>query len=192
MHLHHLTMWQLELLPWYAFVLVWVVAALWAKSAKVEEPISSRLAYGSLMAAGFYLLFSRGLHFGILSSRFVATEQWIQIAGIALTWAGVGLAIWARFILGDNWSAKVTRKVGHELVRTGPYSVVRHPIYTGLTLSTMGTALFVGEWRGVVAVVLVLASESIKARREEKFMVEEFGETYQQYRKETWFIVPGF
>jgi protein-S-isoprenylcysteine O-methyltransferase Ste14 len=86
----------------------------------------------------------------------------------------------------------VTRKVDHELIRSGPYAFVRHPIYSGLLLATIGTAIFVGQWRGLIAVPLVLLSESIKAKREEQFMIEEFGETYQQYREQTWFIAPGF
>ena len=192
MNLYHLTLWQVELIPWYIFVVVWIVAGLWVKSTKASEPLSSRLAYGSLMAAGFYLLFSRKPPFGLLGTRFISDEHWVLIAAIVLTFAGTGLSIWARLILGENWSAKVTRKVDHELIRSGPYAFVRHPIYSGLLLATIGTAIFVGEYRGLVAVPLVLLSESIKARREERFMIEEFGQTYQEYREQTWFIVPGF
>lgn len=192
MNLHHLTMWQIELIPWYLFVIVWIVAGLWVKSTKAAEPLSSRLAYGSLMAVGFYLLFSRRPAVGLLGARFITNAHWISVAAIVLTFAGVGLSIWARLILGENWSAKVTRKVDHELIRSGPYAFVRHPIYSGLLLATIGTAIFVGEYRGLIAVPLVLLSESIKARREERFMIEEFGQTYQEYREQTWFIVPGF
>lgn len=192
MNLHHLTLWQIELIPWYIFVVVWIVAGLWVKTTKASEPLSSRLAYGSLMAAGFYLLFSHKPPFGLLGTRFISDSHSVLIAAIVLTFAGVALSIWARLILGENWSAKVTRKVDHELIRSGPYAFVRHPIYSGLLLATIGTAIFVGEYRGLVAVPLVLLSESIKARREERFMIEEFGQTYQEYREQTWFIVPGF
>jgi protein-S-isoprenylcysteine O-methyltransferase Ste14 len=191
MNLHHLTLWQIELIPWYLFVIVWIVASLWVKTTKAAEPLMSRLAYGSLMALGFYLLFSRRA-FGILGTRFITDAEWLAVAGIVLTFGGVALSIWARLILGENWSAKVTRKVDHELIRSGPYAFVRHPIYSGLLLATIGTAIFVGQWRGLIAVPLVLLSESIKAKREEQFMIEEFGETYQQYREQTWFIAPGF
>jgi protein-S-isoprenylcysteine O-methyltransferase Ste14 len=189
---HHLTLWQIELIPWYLFVIVWIVAGLWVKTTKAAEPLSSRLAYGSLMAAGFYLLFSHHPRFGLLGARFISDAHWVLLPAIVLTFAGTGLSIWARLILGENWSAKVTRKVDHELIRSGPYAFVRHPIYSGLLLATIGTAIFVGEYRGLVAVPLVLLSESIKARREERFMIEEFGQTYQEYREQTWFIVPGF
>lgn len=192
MNLHHLTPWQIELVPWYVLVIVWIVASLWVKTTKAAEPLISRLAYGSLMALGFYLLFSQRSAAGLLGTRFIRDSQWVAIAGIVFTFAGVALSVWARIILGENWSAKVTRKVGHELIRSGPYAFVRHPIYSGLLLASIGTAIFIGEWRGLLAIPLVLVSESIKARREERFMVEEFGESYERYREQTWFIVPGF
>jgi protein-S-isoprenylcysteine O-methyltransferase Ste14 len=86
----------------------------------------------------------------------------------------------------------VTRKIDHQLVKSGPYAFVRHPIYSGLLLATIGTAIFVGEWRGVLAIPLILASESIKARREEQFMAAEFGDDYEEYRRETGFLIPGW
>ena len=192
MSLRHMTVWQIELLPWYAFVAVWVVAALWVKTTKEAEPVSLRLAYGSLMAAGFYLLFSERLPLGVLAGRFVGKSDWIATVGIALTFAGVGLSIWARIILGRNWSGKVTRKVDHQLIRSGPYAFVRHPIYSGLLLAAIGTATVVGEWRAVLGIALILASESIKARREEQFMSAEFGDSYEEYRRGTWFLIPGW
>lgn len=192
MNSHHLTLWQIELIPWYVFVLVWIVASLWVKTTKAAEPLLSRLAYGSLMSVGFYLLFSHRPLLRLLEIRFIADARWVSIAGIGLTFAGVALSIWARLILGENWSAKVTRKVDHELVRSGPYAFVRHPIYSGLLLATVGTAIFVGEYRGLLAVPLVLLSENIKARREEQFMLAEFGDAYAQYRDETGFLIPGW
>lgn len=191
MNLHHLTLWQIELIPWYLFVIVWVVAGLWVKTTKTAEPLSSRLTYGSLMAAGFYLLFSHRPLVGLLGRRFIKDAHGILIAAIVLTFAGVTLSIWARLILGENWSARVTRKVDHDLIRSGPYAFVRHPIYSGLLLASIGTAIFIGEWRGVVAIPLILLSETVKARREEKFMLAEFGDAYSQYRNDTGFLIPG-
>ena len=192
MSFEHMTVWQIELLPWYAFVAVWVVAAFWVKATKQAEPLSSRFGYGLLMAAGFYLLFSERLPLGVLAGRFVGKSDWIATVGIALTFAGVGLSIWARIILGRNWSGKVTRKVDHQLIRSGPYAFVRHPIYSGLLLAAIGTATVVGEWRAVLGIALILASESIKARREEQFMSAEFGDSYEEYRRGTWFLIPGW
>jgi protein-S-isoprenylcysteine O-methyltransferase Ste14 len=192
MHLPHLTLWQIELLPWYVFIIVWIVAGFWVKTTKASEPLLSRLAYGSLLTLGFYLLFSQRAAVGFLGARFVGTAEWIALTGVALTFAGTALSIWARIILGENWSARVTRKVGHELIRSGPYAVVRHPIYSGLLLASIGTAIVVGEWRGVLAIPLIFLSEIVKAKREERFMLAEFGDVYAQYKKQTGFIVPGF
>jgi len=190
--LRHMTVWQIELLPWYAFVAVWVVAALWVKATKQAETMSSRLAYSSLMAAGFYLIFSERLPLGVLGGRFVSTADWIAMFGIVLTIAGVGLSIWARIILGKNWSGQITRKVDHQLIRSGPYAFVRHPIYSGLLLAAIGTATVVGEWKAVLGIPFILASECIKARREERFMSAEFGDAYEEYRRGTWFLIPGW
>jgi protein-S-isoprenylcysteine O-methyltransferase Ste14 len=192
MRFDNLTLWQIELLPWYAFLIVWLVASIQVKASKVTEPLESRVVHGVLFTLGFYLLFARSFHYGILDARFVPPLHWLQVVGIVLTCAGVGLAIWARLILGENWSARVVRKVGHELIRTGPYAYVRHPIYSGLSLAVAGTALVVGEWRGLVALLLILVAESVKAKREEQFMLAEFGETYRQYQQETGFLIPGF
>jgi protein-S-isoprenylcysteine O-methyltransferase Ste14 len=190
MRLANLTLWQIELLPWYAFLIVWLVAGFWVKSSKVTEPVEQRLVHGILFIVGFFLLFSRSFQFGVLNARFVPPLHSLQVTGVALTCAGATLAIWARLILGENWSARVTRKIGHELIRTGPYAYVRHPVYSGLSLAVAGTALFIGEWRGLVALVLVLVAESLKAKREEQFMLAEFGENYQQYQQETGFLIP--
>jgi protein-S-isoprenylcysteine O-methyltransferase Ste14 len=188
----HLTIWQVELLPWYAFLIAWAVGAIWVKPVKVSEPAEGRRWQTILLTAGFLLLFSPWLAAGVLGERFVAQRHWVETMGIGLTSAGSGLAIWARAILGENWSARVTRKVGHELIRRGPYAYVRHPIYSGLALAVIGTAMVVGEWRGLIAIPLIIIAESMKARREEQYMVAEFGEGYEQYRRETGFLVPGW
>ncbi len=88
------------------------------------------------------------------------------------------------------WSARVTLKEGHQLIRTGPYAFVRHPIYTGMFLGATGAALVAGEWRGIVAVILLLAAHSLKALREEALLTREFGDEYSYYRKHTGFLFP--
>ena len=100
------------------------------------------------------------------------------------------MAIWARVALGRNWSGTVTIKQYHQLIRTGPYSVVRHPIYSGLLLALLGTALAVGETRGLVALAGAFLMGIFKARTEERFMIEQFGSQYEDYRKRTKALVP--
>jgi protein-S-isoprenylcysteine O-methyltransferase len=122
--------------------------------------------------------------------RFVpGTAAW-QMAGAAITVAGVAVAVWARFYLGKNWSATVTVKQEHELIRSGPYSVVRHPIYSGFLLAILGTAIYEGELKGLFALVLASVTWKIKSLHEEAFMEAEFGAHYTQYKRDVKSLVP--
>ena len=98
--------------------------------------------------------------------------------------------MWARVHLGRNWSGIVTVKEGHELITGGPYAIVRHPIYTGLLLAFIGSALARGEWRGVLAVAVVLAALWRKLGLEERWMREQFGSAYQAYSQRVAALVP--
>ena len=184
------TLWQIHLCAWYVFLIVWGIAALKQKADKATEPLPNRLLYGAYLTFGFYLLFSRHVPFRALHERFVPDVHWIGVSGVALTYAGVASAIWSRFILADNWSARITLKVGHQLIRSGPYAYVRHPIYFGILLASFGTALLVGEWRGLLAIALVMVAFTMKARREEAYMSAEFGEGYTHYQQSTGFLLP--
>ena len=187
-----LTLWQPELVPWYVFVLYWAVSFLGVKQTKIEQDPLERAAHVAAMAIAFILLFTQSWRIGPLGSRFAPESTRLQELGIVLTWLGITVAIWARRSLGQYWSARVTLKVDHQLIRSGPYAYVRHPIYTGLLLATAGTALVVGEWRGVLAVALTLVAFSHKARKEEALLSAEFGDQYQEYRRHTGFLTPRF
>src|SRR5262245_4386445 len=128
------TLGQIELLPWYAIAIVWAVAALWIKPDKATEPLGARLFNVICIGFALMLLFSRSLPTGALHRRFVTFSASLERLGIALTYMGSALAIWARLILGENWSSRVNLKVGHQLIRSGPYAYVRHPIYGGFLL----------------------------------------------------------
>lgn len=172
-----LTLCQIELIPWYAVVAYWAITCVGAKRTKTAEKFSDRLTTLVPMILGFVLLFYPKSRVGFLGSGFVSPDLWIAwAAGVLLTSLGVAVTIWAGHCLGEYWSARVTLKEGHELIRSGPYRFVRHPIYTGMLLGAAGTALVVGEWRGVLAVALVLAAHCRKAVREEALLATEFGE----------------
>ncbi|MCB9166394.1 MAG: isoprenylcysteine carboxylmethyltransferase family protein [Flavobacteriales bacterium] len=109
---------------------------------------------------------------------------------LAIAVAGGFVACWSRYVLGRNWSLTVQRKQGHQLVQHGPYSIIRHPIYTGLLLLFTGNALIVGDYRAILAVVIVLLSFRLKIRNEETLMAATFGAEYDTYRRRTKALVP--
>jgi protein-S-isoprenylcysteine O-methyltransferase Ste14 len=117
----------------------------------------------------------------------VPARYWLALALVA---AGLGFTVWARLHLGRNWSGTVTQKQGHELVRSGPYALVRHPIYTGLLAALLGSAIALGEPRGFLGVFIVLGAFWRKLRIEEGFMRELFPGQYARYMTEVPALVP--
>ncbi len=175
---------------WIVFLVTWMVWAIKNKPVQQRESVSSRLSYTVFVVVGFYLVFSvKALQPWMRLHLFPANRA-AEILGVVLTAAGIGFAIWARAYLGGNWSGTVTVKVGHQLVRTGPYRWVRHPIYTGLILALVGTALERRQVRGVIAVVLVYAGFKMKSKIEERAMTSTFGAEYADYSRTTGAIVP--
>lgn len=187
-----LTLWKIALIPWYVFASVWAITALRVKRTKAREKSADRLITMAVVIVAFELLFAQWLRVGVLRMRFVPQQEWIAYLGIAITWLGTAISIWARYCLGEYWSARVTLKEDHQLIRSGPYAFVRHPIYAGMLVATIGTALVVGEWRGLIAILLLVAAHSRKAMREERMLTSEFGEEYQAYRQSTGFLFPRF
>ena len=110
--------------------------------------------------------------------------------GAAVMLAGLLFAVWAREHLGRNWSSSVTIKQGHELITTGPYAVVRHPIYTGILAGLLGTAIALSQVRGFIGFVLFFLVLWLKLRREEQWMRSQFEETYSAYARQTAALVP--
>jgi protein-S-isoprenylcysteine O-methyltransferase Ste14 len=130
--------------------------------------------------------------YGWLGLRFVPESGTLSLLGLVLAGAGVAVAIWARWNLGANWSAVVSIREEHDLIRTGPYRAVRHPIYTGLLLAIMGPVLIVGEFRRLLGFAMVLASFYLKARKEDAWLAREFGETFAGHAKQTGMFLPRF
>ena len=177
---------------WLLFALYWFVAAFGVKRTVKRQNLSERMLYIVFMAAGFFLLNQENPNWGPLNRRFVSDQLWLAWLGSALCAAGVLFAIWARRTIGKDWSAEVQIKEGHQLIRSGPYAHIRHPIYTGLLLATFGTALLVGEYRGLLAVLLFLVGFTRKARKEESFLAAEFGPAFEEHRRHTGFYLPRF
>ena len=143
-----------------------------------------------LLAVAINLLGRKRLAIGALGWRLLPDAAAIEWIGAALTLAGLAFAVWARFYLGRNWSGSVTVKQGHQLIRSGPYAMVRHPMYSGLTLAVLGAAIAIGQVKGLAGFLIVLLAWKQKSLIEERFMIEQFGAEYQRYRREVKWLIP--
>jgi protein-S-isoprenylcysteine O-methyltransferase Ste14 len=177
---------------WAAFGVYWVASGLKGKAAKTSESSLYRWGRLSILVITFSLLFSSWTAVSILGRRLLPESRWLLYAGFACTILGLLLALWARIHLGQQWSDKVVLKVDHQLVRTGPYSRMRHPIYSGVLLGVLGTALVLGQLRGAVAFALLLTNYIIKAKREDQLLAAHFPEEFREHSRQTGFLLPQF
>ncbi len=172
------------------FAAYWGLTATAVKHPKRAEPSASSLLHTVLLLIGFALIWVKGLRFGLLGARFVPETVAPQVVGVALVAAGVGFAVWARRVLAADWSHTVTIKVQHRLVQSGPYTIVRNPIYTGVAVAVLGMALALGEIRGLLGLAFVVAAVWHKGWIEERFLLEEFGGDYAEYQRKVRFMIP--
>jgi protein-S-isoprenylcysteine O-methyltransferase Ste14 len=174
---------------WIIFLVYWFISAQRVKAIAEQPDWSSTLAHRLPVGAACWLLAYRG--FPPPLGRVVTPNgDWAQAAGAVVCVAGLFVTVWARRTLAGNWSSDVTFKQGHELVKTGPYRFVRHPIYTGLLLMCAGSAMDTGRLRCWLGLVLVAAGFWIKLKQEEKLMLRHFPDEYPAYRKEVKALVP--
>jgi protein-S-isoprenylcysteine O-methyltransferase Ste14 len=175
---------------WIGWNIYWFVAARDAKPNRRRESRLSRAAHIAPLGTAILLIALPDRLGGWFDARILPRGPATYWIGVALLIAGLGFSVWARRRLGRNWSGTVTLKENHELIRTGPYRWVRHPIYTGLLLAFLGTAVAQGEWRGVVAIILVAIAFLLKIRTEEGWMTETFGDDYRRYKAEVRALIP--
>ncbi|MCL5005518.1 MAG: isoprenylcysteine carboxylmethyltransferase family protein [Acidobacteria bacterium] len=173
---------------WLVFVVVWVAGAFATKPTARRQSRGSRLRHRALGLLAVAVMFTK--YFQWLARPFYPASSVVAYTGLVLTAAGIGFAVWARFSLGENWSGIVTVKQNHTLVRQGPYEIVRHPIYSGILLGLLGTALADREWRTLVAAGLLALMLVSKSRLEERFMTEEFGDEYREYQRRVKGLIP--
>ena len=176
---------------WLAFVVYWQVMAAGTKASARMEPAFSRATRVVVILAAIALFWLPNLPAKWLYRAILPGGLVCPFVGAAITVAGLGLAVWARVHLGRNWSRSVQVKEGHELITSGPYRLVRHPIYTGILAGIAGSAVALSEVRGAVALVLMFAALWAKLRLEETWMRDEFGEKYAAYARRVRALVPG-
>jgi protein-S-isoprenylcysteine O-methyltransferase Ste14 len=175
---------------WTAFGLYWVAAGARSKAAQTHEPHLYRFVRLGILAVVFLLLFWDRTSFGILGQRFLPNSPAISYFGFTAAIVGLAVAFWARIHLGQYWSDKVILKVDHQLIRTGPYACMRHPIYSGVLLGVLGTALVQGKWRGLLAFVLLLTNYAIKAKKEEQILTARFSDEFREHQRHAGFLLP--
>lgn len=174
---------------WLAWLTSWGLASWWTAKTVVRQSSASRLAHGVLIWIGAMLLFMRPRP-GLLWVALFPASAGTMWAGVAVCAAGLAYTWWARVHLGRNWSGTVTLKQDHALIRTGPYALTRHPIYTGLLLALIGSALTRDSLAGLVGLAFLLAGIVVKIRQEEALLGGHFGPAYDAYRAEVPALVP--
>jgi protein-S-isoprenylcysteine O-methyltransferase Ste14 len=170
---------------WEALWVIWLIAWLRTKPTQERVGFGSRLLYGLPVLLAFYLIFGDNIRIRLLAAPILPRSPFVDAVAVTLAALGIAFAIWARFYTGQNWSSAVSIKVGHQLIRTGPYTWVRHPIYSGLLLAMIGTAIARRGPRGFLAFALMWLAFVIKSRMEEGFMRKTFGEEYDEYSRAT-------
>jgi protein-S-isoprenylcysteine O-methyltransferase Ste14 len=187
------------LLSWAAFLLVWGVSAFFVKrdvrgggyAALWQRYWVLRLAAAALIIIVAVRLGRRAGSSGavFLSLGIFTPPLALRWAGAALTAIGISFAIWARIYLGRNWSPRPAVKEQHEFVTTGPYAYVRHPIYAGVILAALGSAL-TGSIFGIGMFVIISTMFALRINKEEQIMCKLFPSQYPEYQKHTKRLVP--
>jgi protein-S-isoprenylcysteine O-methyltransferase Ste14 len=176
---------------WIGWIVSWMAAAFWTNRTEKLAVTWDTLLYRVCIVAGFVLMTPWA------SRRFLAPPLWdVGYAGAyalaALTLAGILFAWWARIHIGRLWSGSITRKQDHHVVDTGPYALVRHPIYTGLILALLATAVAQATANALAGAVLLRFGFWLKARAEERFLTTELGAgAYGAYRRRVPMLVPS-
>lgn len=176
---------------WGIWWVSWLAAAAWRDRAASKPPWREQIGYRVLVIIGIFLLagrYGRDIGSELELWRTPAGVGWAMVviagAGFAFTW-------WARLHLGRLWSSNVGRKADHRVVDTGPYGIVRHPIYTGITLASIATAVLRGTAAAWLGAAILTAGWYVKARLEERFLREQLGaEAYGAYASRVPMLVP--
>ncbi len=183
---------RIDRLCWLVFCVVWLTSWFSARRPiKRSQSLATRVLQIALYGVGIVLLFvNRRILPPSVEDRLLAKSDTLTVVATLLTVVGIAFAIWARGLLGSNWSARVTLKEGHELIQAGPYRFVRHPIYAGLLVALAGRALLRCSPRSLLGLAVFLAAFIWKVRMEERFLTAEFGEKYLDYRRRVKALVP--
>lgn len=179
------------ILLWGAFALSWIAAMAWSREVAARVPFRKELAYRVVLVIGGVIFFipAHGDYDSPMRLWFLPFEAvWPAVGAIAL---GFAFSWWARIWLGPLWSGQVTTKTDHRVVDTGPYGIVRHPIYTGILLAVYATMALKGTIPGVAGAAIITLGLWMKARLEEGWLAEQLGaDAYTDYRRRVPMLLP--
>jgi protein-S-isoprenylcysteine O-methyltransferase Ste14 len=168
---------------WAAFWIYWIAAAFTMKRGRVAWSRELRIRAAVLVLAIVLI------RLGAFKDHGLNSEPWRDGLGLFIFALGLGFAIWARLHIGRNWGTPMSQKDEPELVTSGPYHLVRHPIYSGILLAGVGTAVAL-NWTWLIAVALAAVYFVYSATVEERNLTKQFPDTYPKYKSSTKMLVP--
>ena len=183
---HRVLEWTIPIL-WLLWLAYWLVAARNSAPTLKSESLLTGVLYRGTTVIGVFLIFG----FKWLKSQLWPVTVPVLCLGVIVVICGFSFAIWARRHLGRYWSARITLKQGHQVIESGPYRLVRHPIYSGLLLSMAGTVLTIGTVQSVCGYVVLLGALVFKLAAEERLLAANLGPSYQDYQKRVKALIPG-
>lgn len=177
---------------WVIILIYWILSRNKTKKVADQEGRIKQFLYYILPLIVAILLLGPGEWFGhsLIRENFVEHSNFVGFVGLLFCSSGTFLACWARNKLGENWSLSIQKKENHELIQSGIYGIIRHPIYTGLLMLFVGNAIIVGDYRGIIAVLIVFTSFWFKLLQEEKMLLSIFGRQFIEYQKKTKALIP--
>jgi protein-S-isoprenylcysteine O-methyltransferase Ste14 len=175
---------------WLAWIVYWVAAARQTAANRRTESWLTGASYRIPLLIGIILLVFSPASPPRIGFRLWPLNPFILGIAVILTVAGLSLAVWARLHLGKYWSGRITLKVDHRVIQTGPYAWVRHPIYSGLSLALLGTAISLGTVRAFLGFAFILVSFLRKLAVEENWLRSHFGTEYELYQKRVRALIP--
>lgn len=159
---------------WCIWWACWLAVGFTSKRTVSREPFAARAWHLIPLVCGCTLIIGSRL----LPELHIALPRFVRLLGVINVAIGLGFACWARLHLGRNWSGLIALKEGHELVRSGPYKFLRHPIYTGLVFAAFASALAMSNPAAIVGACMCGLAAIIKLDNEEEFLTRAFGSNY--------------
>jgi protein-S-isoprenylcysteine O-methyltransferase Ste14 len=178
---------------WGIFWIYWILAAIKTRS-NVKKESSGQRSIQRVVHLIFVIISYAITFFQFknifLWDRIIPNYEYVEYIGIAILVFSLLFAIWARIVLGRNWSGAIQKVEGQRLVCSGPYKYIRNPIYTGIVCGFFGTFITLGSLASIMGFCIILITYIIKINREQRFLILEFGEEYEKYIKKSWALIP--